>query len=652
MKDQQYAATREQVNRWREYSRYNNQWRRDSVKANEYFDGNQFDYELKLKYLERGLPLLYENCIRRWITTVLGQQRDNQADGVVRVEDNRFEQLGEALSVKLKEAERLSHADMAIYQAFDAMIKGGIGWVEVGDPIDPFSYEHRVENIPWREMWWDTSDKTPGLSNAEWFRRVQYHRRNDVLAAFPDSTELVKLAGSDDDPLTWAEQERYERSELYQRDPSQWSRFSTDSRDMMCLNEIRYRVWFNGYIMEGPAGPEPFYEDNEEHLKRYYAGLVNPMPARYRRSRRAYWLGPHLLHDSWLDLPNGEIGWVPFLCYVEDLTGVPYGLIRDMIPLQDEINTRKAKAAWAIDQTTIVADHDAAMDWDDVRNNVNRRNGIILLDGSKPNKQFSLDRHQGLSDSNLRMYESAKATIGYIHGLDAPFAGSPSTPGQSGVAIKELQNQSQASLGLPIDNYRDARLRVLNLLLDRIVQRFGNKPMMLKYQRQNDNAVKQVAVNIPVEIDGQIVVLSPKNIRKQLVIDDVPSTPTYRRQQYERIVNTLNTMPPEAQMMMLPVLFEMSDIPNRMVYADMARKQLGIGEPRNQEEADAQAAEQEKKDMADRIAIEQEAAKLATEQAKAAKLAAEREAIEQDIKHQEMVLAAGPTKPAAPVLRW
>lgn len=681
----QYAADRTQVNQWRQQSMQVNRWRADSMKAHEYWDGNQFDEELAEKYRQRGLPMLAENCIKRWINTVVGQQAINQVDGVVKIEDNRFEHFAEAMSAKLKQAEALSAADKACLLAFDAGIKGGLGWVEVGDPVDPFDYEHRAEVIPWREMFWDMSAKKFGLYDADWFRRVRGYRRSDLLPWFSDKAELLKGIGTGSDDTAWMESERYERDSLMMRDPSRWTMANGSMQDMIALNEIRYRVLVNGYAIKTPRGVELFDLQNPMHVEAYNRGIVDPKPCTYRRVRQAFWAGPHRLLDRWCPVPNNEIGWVPFQCYVEDRTGVPYGLIRDMLSLQDEINTRKAKAAWSMDQTTIIADDDATKNWNQVRQAVNRRDGIILLDGTKQNKRFELDRHPGLTASNMQMYNDAKATIGYVHGLDAPFAGTPSAPGQSGVAIEGLVQQSNAALGMPIDNFRMSRRRVLNLLLDRIVADLGDQPTVIRYQRSADKAHRTLAVNVPVQMeDGTVEIMSPRTIKMQLVLDETPSTATYRQVQYNRILDALRSMPPEAQAILLPAMFEMSELPNRQMYADMARKQLGIGEPKNEAEAKAMAEEQAKKDAEAALVQRAAEAKVALDEARAkqlesqttealqtmqatmqqllaqvgeiyartGKIKTETAAIEQDMRDQAVTMAQGGPDKTNAVYRW
>lgn len=652
------GADRRTVLQWREQSYRRNEWRRDSARAFEYFDGNQFDLELIEKYKAADLPLLVENCIRRWVSTAIGREATQMTDGVIRVEDNRYETFAEGMSSKLKEAERVSRTDIACVTAIASAYKGGIGWVEVGDPIDVFAPPHRVESMPWRELWWDMTDRSPGLQEAEWFNRIKMVKRVAAMAAFPKQEELIKIAGTTLDGLPWEENELYERQVIYRRDPNAWT--SPDDQDMVTINEFRYRKWVNGYVYDGPNGPIMFDEENEQQLQLYYTGAVDPYPARFRRVRRSYWTGPHLLSDQWLNLPSNEIGWVPFVYQFEERTGVPYGMVRDMITLQDEINMRKAKASVALDNVTLIGDDDRVMDWSEARKAVARRRGVIRLDPTKPRGRFELDRHEGVTSQNLEFYQLAKDSIGYVHGLDAPFAGTPNSKSQSGVAIEKLVQQSATALGMQQMNFMDSRRRVLNLLLGRVVDTIGSKPTEIRYNRRADNAAKRVMLNVPVQLsDGTVEVLDPRSIKSVLVLDDVPSTTTYRQQQFAVIVETLAAMPPEAQMMLLPAMFELSELPNRQMYADMARKQLGLGEPRNEQEAaeaeqqkQMEAIAQQLQQMAIEVKIAREQAAASLAAAQTQKVAVETEAIKQDIRHQELVLAQGPTEAPQPVLRW
>lgn len=641
--ERQYAATRDTVAQWRNETRDRQQWRRDSATAIEYWDGNQFPPDLARKFRERGLPMIVHNCIKRWINSVVGMLERNQTDGVVRIEDPRLQALELALSQHLKEAERMTGADRACLNAMDYAIKGGIGWVEVGEHSDPFRYPDRVEDLPWREMDWDTSALRADLDDAQWFRRLKKYPRSVLMRAFPDKASLIHMAGGETDMVSWYEPEILERDVNSWRDTSRWIGLGRQQRELVSVSEFRYRVMVDGYVVMTQGGPVIFDEKNEEHLQAYYAGLVEPMPATYRRVRQSFWLGPYCLLDRWNPRPDHDIGWVPFICYIEDQTGAPYGLIRDMMTLQDEINATKGKMHWSMDSATIIGDKDRVEDWDDAREAVNRRDGIIVLQKSQnPNAEFKIDRHGGITQWQLEAYRDATAKIGYVHGLEAPVAGGRSSSDQSGVSQQIQIDQSVTSLGRPMANYRESRRRVLDLLLNqRIAKLSAGGAEELRY-KDRDGSKKAVQVNVPVQLeDGTEETLTLSKLKRTTVLDDTPSTPTYRSQQFLQIIDTLRSMPEDAQRLLIPAMFEMSDLPNRDMYADLARKMLGMGGDKTpEEEADEQRAKQMQRLM-EEMTVALAEAKALNEQAKARKTQAETVAIEQDVKHQEMTVAAG-----------
>ncbi len=662
--DARYAADRNRIATWRARAFERQQWRRDTAKAHEYWDGNQFDSMTAYLYESRGIPMIAHNCIKRWVNSVVGTLERNLTDGVVRLEDNAMEALELALSQELKEAERMTHADRACLDAADSMVKGGIGWVEVGTVDDPFQYPDAVSSIPWREMYWDrvNGDTRADLNGSIWFERRRYFEREDLLVRFtdPEQRRIIETCGTSGDQVAWFEPELMLRNEQAWRDPNRWTQFApTDSS--VTLSEYRYRVWVEGYVVDTPGGPQIFDPEDADHMAAFQMGLVEPRAATYRRIRQSYWLGPHCLYDAWCKVPNQEVGWIPFICYQEDKTGAPYGLVRDMISLQDEINATKAKAHWSLDSSTLVADSDRVLDWDDAREALNRRDGAIALNPAVRNGHFQIDRHEGLTAQQLEMHRDAVATIGYVHGLEGPIAAGRD-PGQSGVSQQVQIEQSMTCIGKPMAHYSEARRKTLDLLLAQRIARMGVNPQQMRY-RDKQGAQRSVAVNVPTPDGG---FLSLTELKRKVVLDDVPSTPTFRQQQFREIVDTLRAMPPQAQMMLLPAMFEMSTLPNREVYADMARQMLGQAQPKTPEEAAAMQREQALQQRAQDAEVELAEAKARSEAAKSEhtlntinevlarveKLVAETAAIRQDMDAQAIALAQGGPDKTEALLRW
>lgn len=618
--DAKYVMSRDRLAQVRSMAYMQNNWRRDSARAHEYYDGNQYSSELLRRLRQRGIPPVVQNVTKRWVNSVLGMLERNQTDPLVRIEGSMFSALEMALGQRLKESERMSGADRACLDAEGDAIKGGIGWAEVTDPPDRVGYLHHAVRIPWREMYWDMTDTSPALPNASWFARAKQTKREDLIGVFRGSRceSIIEKAGTGDDLTGWFEPERLERDQFGYRDPGIW--WNRSDLDLVCILEVRYRVWIDGYAFRSKNGFRLFDPDNPRHMAAFDAGYLTPEPARYRRVRQAFWIGPHCLIDRWNPTPDNEVGWVPFMCFTEDQTNVPYGLVRDMISLQDEINATKAKVHWSLDSKTVIATRGYVEDEDNLIEDVNRRDSVIFLDETAAARgaRFEVDRHQSDIAGNTELMRDAIEKIGYVHGLENPLAGGRET-GQSGISQQLQIDQSLTTVSNPLNHYREARQKVNKLLLDRDVQMMRT-PDELTYTDENGDE-QVVQVNAEMEMpNGEVAMVMVADLARQVILDDTPSTPTYRAQQFRVILESLQSMPPQAQMMMLPAMFELSDLPNRRAYADEARKMIGKRrKPRSDEEAQEMQAEQQQQQQEQELQMRGIMAKIMRDESAAGK---------------------------------
>ena len=108
--------------------------------------------------------------------------------------------------------------------------------------------------------------------------------------------------------------------------------------------ELWYRRWVPTVVLKTKTGRVvEFDESNPNHVAVVEAGLGKLQRATVARIRRSYWMGPHLLHDSESPYPHPHFPYAPFWGYREDMTRVPFGLVRDMIFPQDNLNSTISK---------------------------------------------------------------------------------------------------------------------------------------------------------------------------------------------------------------------------------------------------------------------------------------------------------------------
>lgn len=662
--------TPDKLTLWRNDASWCNSWRYESGIDEDYHDGNQYDAETARKMEERGLPLTVVNLSRDLVQTVVGLQERNQSDWIVRVDSSEdYRDLAEMLSLKLKEAERMTKADRACLDAAESQYKAGIGWVEVGRSDSLLEYPYNVLNIDWREIWWDVRAKSADIvTDAQYMRRLRFFEKGEIRTKFPASVSQIEMAGRGSDyAVGWYEPEQFLRDSAM-RD---MTRVSVDlwgaNRNLVGIEELYYRTQEQGYAVQLPSGRwTAFDQNNPAHMRAYESGIVLPKPTWIQKMNRAVVCGNAILLDGPSPYPHNEFPWTPFIYAREARTGSPYGVLRVVRSLQDEINTRRARMMWSLNAKRVVYDADAVTDPESLREEVGRADAMIELNPSRrPTSKIDIQNDNGLNAQQWQVYEQAIGLMPQLAGVPRSLSGQKETGVNSGVAINSLVDQGVNSQSKPTALYRESRRRVGGQLLALIVQDMGDRMQELTAERR-DGTTAKVTVNQPTQHpDGYSYLENPvQQVRLVTVLDDVPSTPTFRNQQFQEISRALQTMPPQVQAVALPFLVEASEMPNKNDMARLLRKQMGIGGEMTPEEQAQFQQEQQIKQLQEQIALAMAKAELSIKQGEAAqkvamaqKTAAETaqtvaktEEIRQDMAAHDQMLSQGGAAPKETVV--
>jgi hypothetical protein len=539
-----------------------------------------------------GMAPLIRNLIRPTIDVALGMEAKTRSDWRVQADDDKNQDVAEAMSVKLKEAERESRADRACSDAYAGQLKNGISWVEVSREMDPFRYPYRVNAVSRREIFWDWRAKDPDLRDARYLVRRRWQDVDVLELMFPDDLDLIQGLGWSkanwDTPLTDFPAIQG-RTWLYERDvtipESDW-RDSTRKR--LCLYEVWYRVWTRGYVVRTPDGRTVEVDlSNPRHAQAIAGGMIEPIPAIFPKMRLSWWIGPHRIADMPTPYKHQNFPYIPFWGYREDLTQIPYGLIRSMRSPQDEINARLSKMMWLLSAKRVTASATAVDDIDEVRREVARPDAFIVLSKTfNPNKDtFKVESDFQLSAQQFEVMKDASDAIQRTAGIYQAMLGDKQPGGAtSGIAINSLVEQGTTTLAEINDNYRFARRLVGEMLVELIREDLGREPAVVNVDEKFGNKKRTITLNNPVTKNG--VQMLDNDVQRSLVkvaLEDVPSTPTYRAQQLLMLTEMTKSMPPQIQAFVVPFILESSEMPHRREIADQVRKALGI-ESGNQEQ--------------------------------------------------------------------
>lgn len=554
-------------------------WRAMADKCADYADGNQLDGELVSRMKQLGIPPAVENIIAPVIRSVQGYEANTRTDW--RVTPNGEvggQDVADALNYKLNQAERHSKADKACSDAFESQIKTGLGWIEVSKENDPFKYEYRCRAVHRNEIHWDMASREYDLSDARWLRRTRWLTAERIAQAFPNHEQMIlgfgmhgnsyydlAIADSMQGGVSTGLENAWQMGRASTLQEQMW--FDRDSKHL-CITELWYRKWVSIPVIKTPDGRVVEYDQNNpNHLMAVGSGMVKPVMSSVPKVRLSYWIGSYLLHDGDSPYSHTHFPYVPFWGFKEDMTGIPYGYVKDMIYAQDSLNSGLAKLRWGLSVMRVERTKDVVMMTDaQLRKQVARPDADIVLNKHELQNggKFEVIRDYQLTNQHYQLLQDSRATIERISGISQSFQGAGNA--SSGYQEQQRIEQSNQALADIMDNFRESRKQVGEILLSLIIHDLGQQPQTIIIEGDAVTAERTVTINQP-EIDpitGQAYLSNDiQRTRLMVSLDEVPSSTSYRSQQLNALSETAKALPPEYQVAVLPFMVSLMDMPHK-----------------------------------------------------------------------------------------
>lgn len=593
------------------------EWRETADREMDYADGNQLDGDLLAEMRELGYPPAIENVIGPTLESIRGYQAVSRTDWRVTASgEPGGEDVAIALNYKLNQAESKSRADRALSEAFRGQIGCGIGWVEVSRESDPFRFPYRCRPVRRQEIHWDmrTVNGETDIADSRWLRRQRWLTPERIAQTFPEHADLlgeIRRHG----PGWWNDvDERFLDGGSSTGLRNAWgeARSRTISEDRwynpvskeLCLVELWYRRWVRVYVLETPDGRVVEYDENSlSHNIAIGTGRVSPRMATVTRVRRAFWLGPHCLHDGPSPYTHRHFPYVPLFGFIEDNTGVPYGYIRGMKYAQDSLNSGLSKLRWGMSVVRTERTKDAVLMTDEqLRRQVARPNADIVLNAehfrNNPGARFEVKRDYQLTDQHYNLLTDSRATIERVTPVTPGFRGSRGSA-TSGLQEQTQVEQSTQALGWMMDNFNEARTQVGELLLAMIIEDIGEKETQVAVEGDAITPDRFITLN-QAERDPAtgMTYLSNDLLRTRLMVslEDVPSTSSYRAQQLAAMTEAVKPLPGEYLAAAVPFLASLMDVPFKR---DMVEAFRAVGQQPSPEEIDQQIEQAKQQALVD-----------------------------------------------------
>lgn len=635
-------------------------WRTRADTAHAFYDmGKQLTPELEHKIRrDWGIEPRQTNLIHGVINGVLGQEAKARSDVRVEADDDEFADVSDVCSARMKEATRESNADMGVSNGYGGQVKGGLGWVEVSRASDPLDYPYRVRDIHRNEMWYDFRARDIGLNDARWMVRKRWEDLDEAVAMMPEHEEVLKQAVNGWDMLNLPDDEttmirsayNNERRTRILRD--EWA---DSSRKRIKFFEVWYRVPAEVVVLHlSPTRRVVYDEANPLHVEAVSRGKVKISKSITRQIRMALFAGPHRLID--VATTRRDFPYVPFFAFRDDEDRSPYGMIEGMISPQQEFNERRQMFNWMLLARQLVMDNDALdmtkNTYKDIERSVMRPDFVAVLNANRLNKTataFKLGNELSHKAEQFEAMQDAKQLIQDVPKVYGSQLGNAPAGVTSGIANSLLIEQGMIAMGELNDNYRYARKKVHEQLLDLILEDHQDEEMQIVLGSGNNRRV--VVLNTWDE-QGQ-----PKNRVKdapvKVGLSDVPTSPAFRMQEQQQVATMIQALAgnPAALAILAPAYIEGSSLANRQAMADDLRRATGVptaGDRQAQQKAQVEATQ--KAQIASQLQEADAVAKIEKTQAEARLANAKAEDHEDNgylAARQQALIEMAPPDPAA-----
>ena len=555
----------------------------------DYYDNIQWSEEEAAQLKERGQAPIVYNVIAQTINWVIGSEKRGRSDFKILPREEEDTKPAELKTKLLKYLSDVNKLPFSRSRAFEDAIKVGIGWLEDGaqDEDDGEPIYSRYES--WRNILHDSASTELDFSDGRYIFRSKWVDVDVAKALFPGREAQIDSAVVDaslygsfdmvdgDVPMDYME---FDRSNY-----AVARTLVTHKRRRVRLIECEYRVPERVNRIRGGVFNGDIYDENDpRHVESVNMGLATVTSKVMMRVRLAHMTVKDLLWEGPSPYRHNRFRWTPIWCYRRGRDNLPYGMIRSIRDIQDDINKRASKALHILSSNKVIMDEGALPDdmtIDEFAEEVARPDAIIT---KKPGKELVLNADRELAAPHLELMSRGINMIQQVGGVTDELLGR-TTNAVSGIAVQKRQEQGSLATNKPFDNLRLAVQMQGELQLSLLEQfctqqksfRITNERGTPDYIRINDGLPEN-------EITRS---------KADFIISEADWRATMRQAAAEQLMEMISKMPPQVGLMLLDLAVESMDLPNREEIAKRIRAQTGMEDPDQKEVSPEDMARQQ-----------------------------------------------------------
>lgn len=589
----------------------------------DYLDNIQWTEEDAAILRDRGQAPLVYNVISTSVRWVLGTEKRSRMDFKVLPRRKEEGKPAEKKTALLKYLSDVNRTPFSRSRAFKDGVTVGLGWLETGIQDESDGEEPIYDRYEsWRNILWDSSATENDLSDSRYMFRTKWVDVDVAKALFPDRKEQIDMAvvegeqfgtfdGTDgDEPMDYAE--------FHREDFGIARNIVSHKRRRVRLIECWYKKPERRQrITKGPWKGQIF-DPNEPRHQEYGETLAEKLTF---TMRCAIMTAGDLLYDGESPYRHNRFPFIPIWGYRRGRDGLPYGMVRGLRDIQDDINKRAAKAQHILSTNKVIMDEGAVPDLDEFREEVAHADAI-LVKRKGYDLQLNVDRE--LAPAHLDLMSRGIQMIQQVGGVTDELL-ARQTNATSGVAIQRRQEQGSLATSDFFDNLRFAEQLRGEIELS-LIEQFMTEPKQFRITNMRGNADF-------VELNSGMPEDDITRSKADFVVSEQDYRATIREAQTQQLIEMVTKLAPaypQLAMVVFDLIVEGMDIHNRDEIVKRIRQQTGLRDPdateptpEEQQAMAASAAQQEQQQRLADAQLRKLEAEATAKEAAAAKAAAD-----------------------------
>jgi len=529
--------------------------REESERDRDYVDHKQYTADELKEYEKRGQPPTVDNRIKTKIDYLVGLEKQQriQPKAMPRTPQHEDDADGASQAIKyVTDEEDYAEKRSGVWRN---MLVEGSGGIAVA--VEPSKYSRplkqqqmmastamtppqemdiKVRRVAWDRMFVDPHSSETDYSDAGYLGMVVWMDEDDALDQYKDNPDAPDIIADTMDSVSASQ--TYDDKPIY----SVWAdrkrkRVRIVSIWIKRAGEWHFAEYTKGGILK--AGRSPYKTDNGES-------------------------DCELIYQSaYVDRDNNR-----------------YGLVREMISLQDEVNKRRSKSLHLLSVSQVTMEDGAVKDIETFRRESARPDGVKVINPGYFDKVRD-DYRADLATAHFQLLQEAKNSID-LKGPNATEMGDKTSASNaaSGKAIIASQQGGMIQIGDLMDNLRHLDKRVFRAIWYRIRQYWTAE----KWIRVTDDErnIKWVGLNVdPMQIQmlsqqnpqaAQRIAGAVGNVAEldcDIIIDEAPDSLTPQLEQFQSLVelkkyDAQNELPFKSIVAAMPNLKNKSQILEQM----------------------------------------------------------------------------------------